>query len=91
MHLQVHPTLSQLSQLEPARCLQQTDNVIVLNKEEDMLDCLVACGKISLWLSHTVAHTAYMSSLLSALLQWGQCPVYARFVCVRVFAHVCHE
>lgn len=80
MHLQVHPTLRRLSQPEPACCLQQTGTVFVLNTAEDTQDCLVACGNISPWLSHTVIRTAYMSSHLSALLQWAS--VWCVCLCV---------
>lgn len=78
IHLQLYPTLGWLSQREPACCLQQTGTIIVFKTLEDTEDCLLVCGNISSWLSHTVTYTDCMASLLSPEPQQGHCPVCAK-------------
>lgn len=88
IHLQLHPTLVRLSHPEPACGRYQTDAIIVFNTLGDTEYCLVVCGNISLWLSHTVAHRACMASFLSPEPQPGHCPACANCVCVCICVHL---
>lgn len=65
IHLQLHPTLSWLSQPEAARCLEQTGTIIVFNTREDTEDCLVVCGNVSLWLPHCNSQSLHGIRLIS--------------------------